>query len=691
MYKRRVLLLTINSLKLSSSTKLSGSIKGLALFKGCSTAAERSEFQYSNGYHVENSDQQYQNHNGLYSAATHSPTGSLQKSNVKVLNQNEGLGESPSYDAGKYTIGQNDSFSGFYVRNHGISHYSIDKGHQSFDGTYCQSSMNELQNPTENNQNFGSYDWNNNGNCQQKETGHMQNPYRPYHEGTLEVTQSPHGLKLQGIVDAQGSLNSSYTHNHHQLGGQSGHYEGSLGNYQHAPSFGQYQPNLNMGQFQHNATVGQYPLNKSAISNGTEVPQTSSNPGTEDKLPVSPESSSYRGTIKELDELCKEGKVKEAVEVLHLLKEQHVPVDLPRFLQLMQVCGDAKALEEAKSVHGLIMISISPLKVSTYNKILEMYAKCGAMDIAFDVFNRMTEHNLTSWDTMITWLAKNGFGEDAIDLFSKFKRAGLKPDAQMFIGVFSACSALGDISEGMLHFDSMMKDYRLVPTIEHYLSIVDMLGSAGYLDETFEFIESMPLEPTVDVWESLMNLSRAHGHLELGDRCFEIVQQLEPSRLNEQSKAGLVPVKALDLEKEKEKKKLQSQNMLEVRSRVHEYRAGDTSHPENDKIYAILRCLKSQMKEAGYIPETRFVLHDIDQEGKEEALLAHSERLATAYGLLSSPARSPIRVIKNLRVCGDCHNALKIISKIVGRELIMRDAKRFHHMKDGVCSCRDYW
>lgn len=188
-----------------------------------------------------------------------------------------------------------------------------------------------------------------------------------------------------------------------------------------------------------------------------------------------------------------------------------------------------------------------------------------------------------------------------------------------------------------------------------------------------------------------MNLCRAHGNTVLGDCCAELVEQLDPSRLNVQSKAGLVPVKASDLTKDKEKKKLTSKNLLEVRSRVHEYRAGDTSHPENDKIYALLRGLRSQMKEAGYIPETKFVLHDIDQEGKEEALLAHSERLAVGYGLLNSPARSLIRVIKNLRVCGDCHTALKIISKIVGRELVIRDAKRFHHFKDGLCSCRDYW
>ncbi|GAB4837578.1 hypothetical protein Ancab_002428 [Ancistrocladus abbreviatus] len=117
----------------------------------------------------------------------------------------------------------------------------------------------------------------------------------------------------------------------------------------------------------------------------------------------------------------------------------------------------------------------------------------------------------------------------------------------------------------------------------------------------------------------------------------------------------------------------------------------DRSHPDSDKIYALLEGLKEQLKEAGYIPETRFVLHDIDQEVKEEALMSHSERLATAQGLLSSPARSPIRVIKNLRVCVDCHNAIKIISKLVGRELVMRDAKRFHHFNDGKCSCNDYW
>lgn len=262
----------------------------------------------------------------------------------------------------------------------------------------------------------------------------------------------------------------------------------------------------------------------------------------------------------------------------------------------------------------------------------------------------------------------------------------------MFFGVFFACSVIGDITEGLLHFESMSKDYGIVPSMKHYVSVVEMLGSTGYLDEALEFIEKMPVEPSVDVWETLMNLCRIHGQTELGDRCADLVEQLDPSRLDEQSKAGLIPLTASDLakEKEKEKKKLARENPLEVKTRTHEFRAGDTS-PDSEKLYVLLRGLRQQMKEAGYVPETKFVLHDIDQEGKEEALLAHSERLAVARGLITSPARSSLRVIKNLRVCGDCHNALKIISNLVGRVLVMRDAKRFHHFKDGECSCKDYW
>ncbi|KAF5936327.1 hypothetical protein HYC85_027456 [Camellia sinensis] len=437
----------------------------------------------------------------------------------------------------------------------------------------------------------------------------------------------------------------------------------------HQNRSGIYNANTNAGTYQNMSNEPQSGMMDSQVSNDYKA-------GGESVEAA--ESRQYSGTVEELDGFCKEGKLKEVVELLGLLEGKHIPVDLPRYLMLMKACGEAKALQEAKYVHEHLMRSVSIPEVSTYNRILEMYGKCGSMDDAFTVFDKMPRRNLTSWDTMITWLANNGHGEDAIELFTQFKKAGLKPDGEMFFRVFSACSVLGDVIEGMLHFDSMRKDYGIVPLMEHYVSVVDMLGSAGYLDEALEFVEKMPVEPSVEVWETLMNLGRVHGNTEIGDRCAELVELMDPSRLNEQSKSGLIQVKAPDLAKEKEKKKLANENLLAVRSRVHEYRAGDRSHPENDRIYAQLRGMREQMKEAGYVAETRFVLHDIDQEGKEEALLAHSERLAVAYGFLTTPARAQIRIIKNLRVCGDCHSALKIISKLVGRELIIRDAKSHH-------------
>lgn len=402
-------------------------------------------------------------------------------------------------------------------------------------------------------------------------------------------------------------------------------------------------------------------------------------------------SASDTGKLKNLDEFCKEGEVKKAIAVLQELEKLHTYVDLYLCLRLMQLCGKAEFLEEAKVVHRYVLQHLSPLKVSTCNGILEMYFQCGSVDDAVNVFKNMTERDLTTICIMIKQLAKNGFAEDSIDLFTQFKRSGLKPDGQMFIGVFGACSMLGDIVEGMLHFESMSRDYDIVPTMEHYVSLVDMIGSIGHLDEALEFIEKMPMEPSVEVWETLMNSCRVHGNTELGDRCAELVEKLDPSRLNEKSKVGLLLIETSDITKNKKQNKPPDNNPVGNMNRIHEYRAGDTSLPENNMIYVLLRRLRVQMKEAGYIAETRFCLHDVDQEDKEDALLGHSERLAIAKGLLNSPARSTIRVIKNLRVCGDCHTALKIISDLVGREFIIRDAKRFHHFKNGLCSCRDYW
>ena len=130
---------------------------------------------------------------------------------------------------------------------------------------------------------------------------------------------------------------------------------------------------------------------------------------------------------------------------------------------------------------------------------------------------------------------------------------------------------------------------------------------------------------------------------------------------------------------------------IELKNKVHMLLAGDKSHPQIDLIIEKLDKLSMEMKKLGYCPNTDFVLQDVEEQDKEQILCGHSEKLAVVFGLLNTSPGSPLRVIKNLRICGDCHAVIKFISNFEGREISVRDTNRFHHFKDGVCSCGDYW
>nr|AFK41917.1 unknown [Medicago truncatula] len=187
-----------------------------------------------------------------------------------------------------------------------------------------------------------------------------------------------------------------------------------------------------------------------------------------------------------------------------------------------------------------------------------------------------------------------------------------------------------------MQFESM-KEYGIVPGMEHYLGVVNIFGCAGRLDEAHEFIENMPIEAGVELWETLRNFARIHGDLEREDCADELLTVLDPSK----AAADKVPLP--------QRKKQSAINMLEEKNRVSEYRCNMPYKEEGD---VKLRGLTGQMREAGYVPDTRYVLHDIDEEEKEKALQYHSERLAIAYGLISTPPRTTLRIIKNLRICG---------------------------------------
>lgn len=281
------------------------------------------------------------------------------------------------------------------------------------------------------------------------------------------------------------------------------------------------------------------------------------------------------------------------------------------------------------------------------------------------------------------------------------KQEGVKPDKVTFIGVLSACAHVGLVEEGRWHFRSMIEEHGISPKGEHFSCFVDLLGRAGHLEEAERVILNMPFNPGVSVWGALLGACRLHGNVEIGERAAENLLKLNPEDAgvyivlsNIYAAAGRWEdvQKVRQIMDEREVIKKPGQSWIEVDGRVHSFaNADDKSHPQMQEIFAELKRLTEQIKEAGYVPDTSFVLHDVGEQLKEHLLCTHSERLAIAYGLMSSPPGMTLRIGKNLRVCGDCHNAAKFISKLAGREIVVRDAHCFHHFKDGSCSCEDHW
>ncbi|KAH6776209.1 Tetratricopeptide repeat superfamily protein [Perilla frutescens var. hirtella] len=381
----------------------------------------------------------------------------------------------------------------------------------------------------------------------------------------------------------------------------------------------------------------------------------------------------------------------------------------PNSVTLMTIlpgCAALAALTKGKEIHAYAFRNGLESDVAVGSALVDMYAKCGCLNMARRVFESMPSRNVITWNAMILAYGMHGEGDEALALFRKMvaKRAGggeVKPNEITFIAIFAACSHSGMVDEGKQLFQTMKVDYGVEPHADHYACVVDLLGRAGRLDEAYGIINSMPIGlDKVGAWSSLLGACRIHQNVQLGEISAFNLFQSEPNVAshyvllsNIYSSAGLWK-KANEVRRKMKIMRVKKEpgcSWIEHSDEVHKFLAGDTRHPQSEHLYAYLNDLYERMKKEGYVPDTSCVLHNVDEEEKENLLCGHSERLAIAFGLLNTPPGTTIRVSKNLRVCNDCHSATKFISKIVDREIVVRDVRRFHHFKDGTCSCGDYW
>jgi pentatricopeptide repeat protein len=301
---------------------------------------------------------------------------------------------------------------------------------------------------------------------------------------------------------------------------------------------------------------------------------------------------------------------------------------------------------------------------------------------------------------MIVALAQHGLGEQAVGLFEEMLRVGVKPDRITYIGVFSACTHAGFIDKGKRYYEQMQSEHGIVPEMSHYACMVDLLSRAGLLTEAHEFIQRMPVAPDTVVWGSFLAACRVRKNADLAELAAEKLLSIDPDNSGAYSALANVysacgrwndAARIWKLRKDKAVKKETGFSWTHVQNKVHVFGADDVLHPQRDAIYKKAAEMWEEIKKAGFVPDLNSVLHDVDDELKEELLSRHSEKLAIAFGLISTPEKTTLRIMKNLRVCNDCHTAIRFISKVVDREIIVRDATRFHHFRDGYCSCKDYW
>ncbi|KAI7995780.1 Pentatricopeptide repeat-containing protein [Camellia lanceoleosa] len=390
-----------------------------------------------------------------------------------------------------------------------------------------------------------------------------------------------------------------------------------------------------------------------------------------------------------------------ALSLFRELQARNVNPTYVTMLSVLSSCALLGALDIGKWVHKYVNRNGFDQYVKVSTALIDMYAKCGSLNDAVSVFESMTFRDTQAWSAMIVAYAIHGHGYRAISTFEEMKMAHVEPDAITFLGLLYACNHTGLVDEGWGYFFSMRDKYKISPGIKHYGCMVDMLGRAGRLYDAYKFINELPIKPTPILWRTLLAACNSYGNVKLGKLVIEKIFGLDDSHSGDYVIFSNMCARAgrrkdvnyiRKLMKDKGVEKVPGCSSIEVNNVVHEFFSGDGTRVEHRELHEALDELVEKLKLVGYVPDTSLVFHaDMEDREKEATLRYHSEKLAIAFGLLNTPSGMTPDIVKNLRICGDCHSAAKFISSVFKRQIILRDVQRFHHFKDGKCSCRDYW
>ncbi|XLR24517.1 pentatricopeptide repeat-containing protein At3g29230-like [Arachis ipaensis] len=309
---------------------------------------------------------------------------------------------------------------------------------------------------------------------------------------------------------------------------------------------------------------------------------------------------------------AEKGLVNEATKLYDKMEGVGMRIDDGFLISILAACAESGMSALGKRIHASVERRRLRCSTKVLNAFIDMYAKCGCVDVALGVFSRIEKKDLVSWNSMIQGLGIHGRGEKALELFTRMVHEGFEPDKYTFIGLLCACTHAGLVNEGRNYFYSMEKVHGIVPQVEHYGCMIDLLGRGGHLEEAFQLVRSMPMEPNEIVLGTLLGACRMHNDVDLAkavcEHLFELAP-LDPGNFNLLSniyaQAGdWVNVASVRWQmKNTGSQKPSGASSIEVEEEVHEFTAFDQSHPKSDDIYRMIDRLIKDIRQVGYVPK----------------------------------------------------------------------------------------
>lgn len=396
------------------------------------------------------------------------------------------------------------------------------------------------------------------------------------------------------------------------------------------------------------------------------------------------------------------GDVDTALKLVEEMEAKHLEMDGFVYTTALASCADRGALETGRRLYAKAA-KFQPVDRVLESAYLNLLIKCQQWEEATVLFKNMHKH-LNDWNIMISGFAAARKVDEVMRMFEDMKNAGLQPNELTVTSILLALSHVGQVRRAreILEFASslgLVNDF-------HYVTVLDAMGRAGQFEQARDFFYSLPIRSIV-AYMAFLGACRTYGQIELAEALFDEMLKLPDSVVGDKQNLTAAYVLMANLYADHQRNedsarlyqemkrrglaKEPGRSWVEIDSAIHGFSANEIEHPEIAQVREHWEKLKNRMMNKGYRPDIKWALKPGNEEDKIKQVCGHSEKLALSYADLKVAPGKPLHIVKNLRVCGDCHEATKFLSVVLGREIHCRDASVYHHFVNGRCSCNDYF